>query len=68
MVDIFIELVTNTFNKNFPMKKIKIHKAHIVGLSEESKALIKERNRARKYGNDNYKQLRNKCSKMIKGG
>ena len=65
MVDIFNELLTKAFDKNVPMRKIKIYGKYVIGLSEETKASIKERNKARKHHSNQYKTLRNEINKLI---
>ena len=48
------------------LKKLKTHNAHVVWLSNNTKALMKERTYARKVNYAKYKKLANKCYKLIK--
>ena len=48
MVRITYEFFSETLEKRAPQKRVQIHKNHIFGLSEQTRSLIKERNKARK--------------------
>ena len=66
MVQYFQNFLIECFDKYVPLKKIKVCDKHISGLSNETKELMKRRNKARRNGkNEEYKLLRNKCNKAI---
>ena len=66
MIDITYRILSETFNEHVPLKKVRIHQSHIYGLSNEAKALMKQRNKARKNNSEDYKKLRNLANKRIK--
>ena len=66
MVKIFNELVENAFNKNVPLIKVKIHNHHILGITDETKEMLRARNKARRDKSDEYKKLRNVCNRLIR--
>ena len=65
MANLMNRFLTETLDEIVPMKKVKMHNNHVSALSNETKKLIKERNKARKENSASYKQLRNKCVKLV---
>ena len=48
-------------------KKIKVHKHHVRGLSDDAIAMMKLRNKARRNKSvEEYKRLRNQCNRIIR--
>ena len=67
MVNLAQSFIKETFEFNVPLCKIKFNDKHISELQQETKELMKKRNKERRLGNvEEYKKLRNKCNKLIK--
>ena len=48
-------------------KKIKVHKHHVRGLSDDAISMMKLRNKARRNKSDEeYKRLRNQCNRIVR--
>ena len=65
MASMMNKFLVETLNEIVPLKKVKIRNNHVSALTNETKHMIKERNKARKENLSNYKELRNKCVKLI---
>merc|ERR1712074_7009 len=46
--------------------KVKIHNHHILGITDETKKMLRARNKARRDKSDEYKKLRNVCNRLIR--
>ena len=65
MVEIYESLIEEVLNKHAPWKLFKQYD-HYQRLTEETKALMKARDNARKSGNSSYKALRNRCTAAVR--
>ena len=60
------KFLSEVYEKHVPLRKIRVHRHHIRKLSDETKALMRLRNRARKHNNPEYKNLRYQVNRAIR--